>query len=82
MLQVLENLDGVVVYGGDIATFSKMVEEHVSRMEAPLERINMVGRNSSAKKCQTVRDRITYLEHVVSGGEIAPLPEKRNTLQL
>ena len=81
LLQILEDLEGVVVYGDDIVVFSATPEEHVSQLEAVLQRIREAGLKLSAKKCQIARSRITCLGHIVGGGKIEPLPEKSETIR-
>ncbi|CAH8574210.1 unnamed protein product [Dicrocoelium dendriticum] len=81
LLMILENLQGVVVYGDDIVIFSETEHEHGSRLAAVLQRLEEAGLKLSRKKSQIAQRSIVCLGHIVGNGEIQPLPEKRETIQ-
>ena len=81
LLRILDDLTGVVVYGDDIVVFSENEAEHVSRLEAVLQRLDQAGLKLSQKKSQIAQKSIVCLGHIVENGEVRPLPEKLETIR-
>ena len=71
----------LLVYLDDILIFSKTFEEHLERLEMVLKRLREHGLKLKLEKCTFLRRRVTYLGHEVSGGGIAPDPQKIAVVQ-
>ena len=81
LLQILEGLEGVMVYGDDIVVYATTETEHTIRLKRLFERIRQAGLKLSSKKCQLARQTIVCLGHVVGNGQLRPLPEKLESIK-
>ncbi|KAA3675152.1 uncharacterized protein DEA37_0006871 [Paragonimus westermani] len=82
LLRILEDQEGVTVYGDDIVVFSQTVSEHVDRLRAVLRRIDAAGLKLSSKKCQIGRRSIVCLGHTKSTAiKNFPAPKSKQQLR-
>ena len=58
----------------DIIVFGKNFNEHISRVEQVLERIQAAGLKLKPQKCEMLHTEVVFLEHVVSGDGVKPNP--------
>ena len=58
--------DFVAVYIDDVLVFSPTVEEHLTHLQAVIERINGAGLKLKPSKCRFVREEVEYLGHLVT----------------
>lgn len=70
-----------VVYLDDIIVFGKTVEEHVSRLEAVIQRLAEHGFKLKASKCKLLQTRVKYLGHILSAEGIETDPDKIESIQ-
>ena len=63
------NIDGVLIHGKD-------QEEHDSRLEAVLKRLEEAGGTLNLEKCLFSTDRVHFLGHILSSQGIEADPEK------
>jgi hypothetical protein len=68
--------EACLVYLDDIVIFSDTLEEHLSRLEAVLQRLVATGLKLKPSKCRFLQTRVSFLGHVVSGEGIATDPAK------
>ena len=87
------DLEGVVCYEDDICIFSSTTEEHMKRLESVLQRTRDCGLKFNEKKCEFLKEEISYLGHIftkngtkvdpkkVSAVKNMPNPTNRKELQ-
>ena len=56
--------------------YSKTFEEHLERLEAVFTRLEEFGLKLKTSKCALIRDKVKYLEHIISSKGIETDPEK------
>ena len=61
--------------------FSSTFEEHVQRLEAVFERLQVNNLKLKASKCEFFKREVTYLGHVVSAEGIKTDPSKTEAVQ-
>ena len=66
----------LIVYLDDIIVFGKNYIEHLQKLEEVLKRLQNANLKLSPNKCHFMKTRVTYLDHIVSQGEIKPDPAK------
>ena len=76
MLQVLEDLPGLLCMMDDIIIFGESSEEYVARARAVFRRLEYSGVTHNFEKCEFAKSSITYLGHVVSADGIRADPSK------
>ncbi|KAK3705767.1 hypothetical protein QZH41_000594, partial [Actinostola sp. cb2023] len=65
-----------LVYIDDIIIWSRSFEEHLHRLRLVFSRIRQAGLKLKPAKCQFLKQRVTFLGHVVSSQGIETDPEK------
>ena len=80
MEQILQGLEGIVVYFDDILIPGKTLEECVQKVHAVLSRLIEFNVQVNYSKCKFFENEIEYLGHVVSSDGIAPCKSKVNAL--
>ena len=65
-----------LVFLDDIIIFSDSFEEHVSRVEQVLDRLQLCGLKLNPKKCVFGQDKVRYVGHIVSEEGVEADPEK------
>lgn len=71
-----ENWTKCIIYLDDVLIFGRTPEEHKYRLQQVLQRIREAGIKLSPSKCSFMKDRVTYLGHVISKNGIETDPEK------
>ena len=64
-----------LIYLDDVIVYSKNFEEHVQRLDLVLERIVEAGLKLKPEKCEMLRSKVVFLEHVVSEKGIEQNPD-------
>ena len=65
------NLSELLIYLDDILVYSSSFEEHLQRLDKVFARIGEFGLKLKGKKCQLLRDQVSYLGHVVNSQGIS-----------
>ena len=70
----LQGLQWVVclIYIDDIVVFGRTFEEHISRVEDVLKRIQAAGLKLKTDKINMLQDSVLFLGHIVSGEGVKP----------
>ena len=78
-------LDGLVkfisCYINDIVVYSDSITGHFEHLREVLTRLRVHGLTVKPIKCQLFHRRVTYLGHLVKGGEVRPLLPKIQVLK-
>ena len=75
MNQILQGLEGVECNIDDVLVHGKDQEEHNSRLEAVLKRLEEAGMTLNLEKCQFSTHRVKFLRHIISSQGIENDPE-------
>ena len=75
------NLRDCLIYLDDIVVFSSTFEEHLERLEAVFQRLQINNLKLKASKCEFFKRECTYLGHVVSEQGIRTDPSKIETVR-
>ena len=81
MNDILQDLPGVVCHVDDILVSGKDKEEHDSRLQAVLKKLEAEGVTLNKEKCQFACTRIVFLGHVIDANGISPDPNKMEAIQ-
>ena len=73
---VLEGLSGIFGYQDDIIIWGKTVDEHNERLEQTLNAVMKAGMKLNLKKCEILKEEITFLGHLLTSEGIKPDPQK------
>ena len=73
---VLQGIQGVVVYLGDILVTGSSKEEHLKTLDKVLSRLEKAGLQTKQTKCEFMRESVTYLGHRIDSQDLHPLPHK------
>ena len=77
-------LDGLVKFSScyidDIAVYSDSIIDYFEHLREVLTRLRVHGLTVKPIKCQLFHRRVTYLGHLVGGGEVRPLLPKIQVL--
>jgi hypothetical protein len=76
MTSMLSGLDGTEVIIDDILVYGKTLDEHNSRLEKTLERIQESGLKLNKDKCEFRKPQLEYFGHIISDRGISPNPER------
>ena len=74
------NLNICLIYLDDIIVFSKTVPEHLTRLRILFDKLRCANLKLKPSKCNILRDKITFLGHVVSKVGIETDPEKTRSV--
>ena len=74
MNQILQGLEGVECNIDDVLVHGKDQEQHNSRLEAVLKRLEDAGVKLNLEKCQFTTHRVNFLGHIISSQSIEPFP--------
>ena len=74
MCELLEGIDGVLIYMDDVIVFGNSNDNHDKALHEVLNRIKNSGLKLNKEKCEFRRTRIEFLGHIISehGIEISP----------
>ena len=68
--------NGVTAYMDDVVVGGRTVAEHLTLLQAVLERLRKAGLTVKSRKVVVCRRRVRVLGHVVSGSTVQPDPER------
>ena len=72
----------VIVFLGDVLTFSRSIEEHISLLRFTFQRLREANLKLKPKKCCLLQREVAYLGHIVDKEGPRPNPEKLAALEL
>lgn len=81
MENLLQGLEGVIVYIDDILISGSNEDEHAKRLEEVLSRLEKVGLRAKRSKCQFGVHSVLFLGHRIDSEGVHPLPDKVNTIK-
>ena len=64
-----------LIYLDDVIVFGSSFDEHLSRFEVVLERIQRAGLKLKPEKCHLFQQEVTFLGHVISPQGVLPNPD-------
>ena len=64
-----------LIYLDDVIVFGSSFDEHLSRLEVVLERIQRAGLKLKPGKCHLFHQEVTFLGHVISPQGVLPNPD-------
>ena len=76
MDNLLQGLEGIIVYIDDILIAGSMEEEHLQRLESVLSRLEKAGLRARHTKCSFMVLSVTFLGHTVDEKGLHPIPDK------
>ena len=76
MENILKGIPGVAVYIDDILVTGGSREDHLSTLNAVLERLEVAGLKLKKSKCAFLAPSVEYLGHVISAEGLHPSEEK------
>ena len=79
--EVLSGFTFTFGYLDDILVFSSDMESHLEHLRLLFERLRSADLKLKEVKCNFLKKHIQYLEHIVAGEGITPLPEKLDSIQ-
>ena len=71
-----QHFQSLLLYLDDVVVFSATVDEHVSRLDAVLNRLQRENLRVKLEKCEFFKTEVRYLGHVISKGGVATDPDK------
>ena len=71
-----QHFQSLLLYLDDVVVFSATVDEHVSRLDAVLSRLQRENLRVKLEKCEFFKTEVKYLGHVISKGGVATDPDK------
>ena len=80
--EVLSGLTFAFGYLDDILVFSPDMETHLKHLRILFERLRSADLKLKEVKCNFLKKHIQYLEHIISGEGITPVPEKLESIQI
>ena len=66
------NLQFALIYLDDVIVYSRMQEDHLTRLQAVLDRFAHLELKLKLSKCHFFKENITYLEHKISAKGMLP----------
>ena len=78
---ILSGLSGVICQMDDVLVFGKNQQEHDSRLQRVLKRIEMAGATLNLDKCEVSKTSDKFLGHVIDGRGISVDPDKTKALK-
>ena len=79
--EVLFGLTFAFGYLDDILVFSPDMETHLKHLRSLYEKLRKADLKLKEVKCNFLKKHIQYMEHIVSGEGITPVPEKLESIQ-
>ena len=70
-----------LVYLDDIIIFSRTLEEHLQRLRSVLDRFITAGLKLKPSKCHLLKQKVSYLGHIISREGVATDPAKIESLR-
>ena len=81
MEELLQGLEGVVVYLDDTLITGGSRKEHLQHLEEVLKRFQDAGLRVKRDKCRFMEEEVTYLGHRISGQGLHPTEDKVKAVQ-
>ena len=81
MVEILQDMEGVVCHMDDILVHDKNNDEHGRRLKAVLHRLQESGLTLNAQKCEFLRTEVKFLGHIIDDKGIHPDPAKIAAIQ-
>ena len=81
MNAIVEDYGGTLYLMDDILVFGKTKAEHDKRLFAVLEQLQKAGVTLNTDKCEFWRNKLTFLDHIVSKEGILPDPTKTEAIR-
>ena len=78
---VLSGLNFAFVYLDDILVFSLDIVTHLQHLRCLFDKLRAADLKLKEIKCNFLKKHIQYLQHIVSGEGITPLPEKLSSIK-
>ena len=78
---ILQGLDGVIIYIDDILVSGKDQQEHDRRMQRVLQRLKDINLKLNWPKCQIRKARVKYLGHFLTDDGLLPDADKLRAIQ-
>lgn len=76
MSAILEGMEGTLCLMDDVLVVGKTEEEHNTRFEKVLKRIQKSGATLNLSKCEFNKSKLIFLGHLIDGNGIRPDPQK------
>ena len=76
MEQVLQGIEGVLVFLDDILVTGKSEEEHLKRLDLVLTRLEEHGLRLNVSKCAFLQQQVEYLGHLIDADGLHPTESK------
>ena len=76
MENLLQGIEGVVVYLDDILVTGRSEEDHLRALEAVLRRLERAGLTVKQSKCTFLPPSVTYLGHKIDAEGLHPLDDR------
>ena len=70
------HLNWCIIYLDDVIIFSKTPEEHIERLRGVLQKLRNAELKLKPSKCEFLKDRISYLGHIVLKNGVETNPKK------
>ena len=70
------HLQYCIIYLDDIIVFSKMLDEHIKRLQSVFKKLDQAGLCLKPSKCEFFKKRVEYLGHIISENGIETNPKK------
>lgn len=71
-----QHCQSLLLYLDDIVVFSSTVDDHISRLDLVLSRLQREGLKVKLEKCQFFKEEVQYLGHVISPAGVSTDPKK------
>ena len=81
MNEHFSNIDGVGCYEDDLCVWSETIEEHCTRLKTVFEKARKCGLKFNAKKCEFLKEQITYLGHILTKDGVSVDPSKVSAIK-
>ena len=80
MNEILAGPEGVLCHMDDVLIFGQDQQEHDSRLQAALQKIQEAGTMLNPEKCEFSKQSLTFLGHIVSQNGISPDPSNLSAM--
>lgn len=81
MCELLEGIDGVLVYMDDVIVFGNSEQSHEKALRLVLDRIKQSGLKLNKEKCEFSKNSLEFLGHTISSEGIKASPSKIEAIQ-
>lgn len=81
MMETLQGLEGAEVFMDDILVYGTTMEQHNSRLNKVMHRVQSAGLKLNMEKCSFRQSQLKFLGHLIDQSGIRPDPEKVAAIQ-